>query len=966
VGFIKAIRMNIEKRQLFYLAATMIAVAIFGISISLYVAHKAAFEAKRLELKNIVQSRARVMESVARFDQIQSSNYAGGSFEATLSQFKKAHEGFEGFGATGEFTLAKQEDDQIVFLLRHRHSTATQTQTQTSILINSTFAESMRRALKGESGVIVGLDYRGEKVLAAYEPVAVLNLGLVAKIDLSEIRAPFIKAGIMAGGGGLIAILLGLVVFFRISEPLIKSIKDLQGRYERAIKGSKDGLWDWPDISKDEQWWSDDWYGLLGLKNDEIKAGYSNFKSLLHPDDLPRMEEALKQHFYGQDIYDVEYRLKHKSGEYLWFRGRGAVQRDNKGNDLRMSGSISDIHQSKQDREAIDRLSQVAQQVPISVLITDHEGNIEFVNEALQELSGYSLEEVLGQNPRIFKSGESPDSYYKVMWETIAQGKEWRGVFHNKRKNGELYWESVLIFPLKDINGKVSNFIGLKEDITEKKQLESTLIDHERLIRSVVNNLKDGLIISSTDGNIQLFNKGAEEIFGYKAEEVMDKPVEVLMDESNKAKHDIGFARFNRAKKISPHNASMEVVAQKKDGTPVPIELTLTQMEQRGELLAIGLVRDISERKEAERKHQESEGRFRTMFEENPLGVAVIESLTGKILSVNPRFAEIVGRDDGELLTLDWMHITHPDDVQEDLDNMKLVNSGETEGFNMIKRYFLPDNSIVWVSLTVHKMPTTDKDCPIHLCMVEDITERKEAETKMVSAQKQLMAAQKLAGVGELAAGVSHEVLNPVNIISVHTQMLQRKTKDDANIQKFCDKIKHEIERIQKIMSSLLAFSRKGEVETETGSLRGHIENVLGLVEEEYKLDNIKIVRDWCDTLVDISFDSDKIRQVYLNLIHNAKHAMPDGGTITVGCRGVKGANKNFHQFTFTDTGAGMSEETRLKIFEPFFTTKPEGEGTGMGLSVIHGIIEEHGGKIRVESEEGKGTTFIISLPIAI
>lgn len=245
-----------------------------------------------------------------------------------------------------------------------------------------------------------------------------------------------------------------------------------------------------------------------------------------------------------------------------------------------------------------------------------------------------------------------------------------------------------------------------------------------------------------------------------------------------------------------------------------------------------------------------------------------------------------------------------------------------------------------------------------------DITEKREAEIKMEKTQKQLIAAQKLAGVGELAAGVSHEVLNPVNIISVHTQMLQRKTKDDSNIQNFCNKVKHEIDRIQKIMGSLLAFSRNGQVELVKGHMRNTIEETLALVENEYKLDNIKIVRDWCDSLVDISYDPDKIRQVYLNLINNAKHAMPDGGIITVGCRAVNKTDKNFHQFTFSDTGTGMSEEIRLKVFEPFFTTKPEGEGTGMGLAVIHGIIEEHDGKIRVESEEGKGTTFIISLPI--
>jgi PAS domain S-box-containing protein len=953
--------LSIEQKQRLYLAITMVLVTAAGIAISLYFSYEASFEEKRSELINIVKSRARIMESIAEFDARYSSNFPGGTTEATLTQIRNAHDKFEGFGETGEFTLAKLEDDQIVFLLRHRHSTTP------AIPLNSTFAEPMRIALKGESGTIVGLDYRGKTVLAAYEPVAVLNLGLVAKIDLTEIKAPFIKAGVLALIGGAIAILVGLVVFFRLSEPLLRSITNLQEQYERAIKGSKDGLWDWPDINKDEQWWSDDWYGLLGYQSDEIRSSYSNYKSQLHPDDLPRMEEALKNHFYGQALYDTEYRLKHKSGEYKWFRGRGAVQRDKNGKSLRMSGSISDIHQSKQDREAIDRLSQVAQQVPISVLITNEKGHIEYVNEALTRLSGYSKDEILGQNPRMFKSGASPDTYYKVLWKTISQGKEWRGVFHNKKKSGELYWESVLIFPLKDINGKVSNFIGLKEDITEKKQLESTLIDHERLIRSVVNNLKDGLIISNVDGNIQLFNKGAEKIFGYKAEEVMDKPVSILMDEFNKKKHDIGFTRFKERGAISPNNTMAEVEGLKKDGTPVPIELTLTAMEQRGELLVIGMVRNISKRKEAEKQRQEKEDQLQMVTEAAQVYFWDWKINTSQVIH-DPRWIEFLGysKDEFENTLMHCKELIHPNDLPRFEKAIDDHIMGATEYFYAEYRTLKKTGEWVW-TLDKGKILEKDEDGkPLRAYgTFQNIQKRKEADKKIEQVQKQLVAAEKLAGVGELAAGVSHEVLNPVNIISVHTQMLQRKTKDDSNIQNFCEKIKHEIDRIQKIMSSLLEFSRKGNSEVEKGYLAKEIEKTLVLVEEEYKFDNIKIVRNWCENYTEVLFDADKIRQVYLNLLQNAKHAMPDGGIITVGCKPAKDVDKKFHQFTFSDTGTGMTDEVKLKVFEPFFTTKPEGEGTGMGMAVIHGIVEEHNGKIRVESEEGKGTTFIISLPIA-
>ena len=245
------------------------------------------------------------------------------------------------------------------------------------------------------------------------------------------------------------------------------------------------------------------------------------------------------------------------------------------------------------------------------------------------------------------------------------------------------------------------------------------------------------------------------------------------------------------------------------------------------------------------------------------------------------------------------------------------------------------------------------------------IQDQHKADEKLRVAQKQLIFAEKLAGIGEMAAGVSHEILNPLNIISVHTQMLQRNTKNETGIQNFCNKVKHETERINTIVNSLLEFSRSKKTEFVRGHLKNEIEKTISLVEKKYKLDNIEIIMDWCDTPPEISYDPDKISQVYWNLFRNAKYAMPQGGTITVGCKGPKRTDNKFHQFIFSDTGAGMSEDVKSKIFDPFYTTKPVNQGTGMGLSVVHGIIEEHGGTISVESAEGKGTTFIIELPVA-
>lgn len=191
--------------------------------ITILMLYLAAFEEERARLVETAQSQARLIEAVVRFDTIYSKDYPKGPEEATLSQIIDAHKHYKGFGETGEFTLARREGEDIVFLLRHRHHDLENPQ---PIPMASELAEPMRRALSGLSGTVVGFDYRGESVLAAYEPVGELNLGIVAKIDLAEIRAPFVRAGLIAGGFGILVVLAGALLFLWISNPMIERLEE--------------------------------------------------------------------------------------------------------------------------------------------------------------------------------------------------------------------------------------------------------------------------------------------------------------------------------------------------------------------------------------------------------------------------------------------------------------------------------------------------------------------------------------------------------------------------------------------------------------------------------------------------------------------------------------------------------------------------------------------------------------------
>jgi PAS domain S-box-containing protein len=221
-----------ERKRIFILILIMALSSLLVAGITIASLFNAAISEERERLVETVQSQARLIEAVARFGvKYLNSAYPGGARAATLSQIIAAHKNYEQSGRTTEFTLAQKEEGSIKFLLRHRHGGLEQPK---PVDLDSMLAEPMRQALLGNSGTIVGRDYRGERVLAAHEPVAELDLGIVAKIDLSEIRAPFVKAGVTAGLLGIVVILIGVSLFLRVSNPMIRLLEDHNAELEIA------------------------------------------------------------------------------------------------------------------------------------------------------------------------------------------------------------------------------------------------------------------------------------------------------------------------------------------------------------------------------------------------------------------------------------------------------------------------------------------------------------------------------------------------------------------------------------------------------------------------------------------------------------------------------------------------------------------------------------------------------------
>jgi len=254
---------------------------------------------------------------------------------------------------------------------------------------------------------------------------------------------------------------------------------------------------------------------------------------------------------------------------------------------------------------------------------------------------------------------------------------------------------------------------------------------------------------------------------------------------------------------------------------------------------------------------------------------------------------------------------------------------------------------------------------------------------KLQSAQDQILRSEKLASIGRLAAGVCHELLNPLNIISGHVQALMLERQNDESLNEDFESIMEEIGRIEKIVGGLLKFSRKEDMELTYSDINEELESVLSIMEKDMQIDNVHVIRNFGENLPKIKIDANRMRQVFLNLTNNARHAMERGGDLTVTTEfhvrelkqnrrktdiktnpdKIPVIQRNFIRIIFADTGTGIKEKDMVKLFDPFFTTKPEDQGTGLGLSVCYTIIEKHSGSIEVESIYGEGATFQIDLP---
>ena len=254
----------------------------------------------------------------------------------------------------------------------------------------------------------------------------------------------------------------------------------------------------------------------------------------------------------------------------------------------------------KQTEEEIRKLSRAVSQSPSLIIITDTEGIIEYVNPKFTEISGYSSEEVLGENVRLLKSGEMPDLNFTKMWDLLRSGKEWRGEFHNRRKNDEFYWVFASISPIYNDENEITHFVAVEEDITEQKRMEQTLRASESRYRGIFEGVQDAILVESLVGDILDVNERACEMFGYSREEMLRKTVDDLVPEGH-----LAIIPNSLVTPVVPENL-VETVNVRSNGEFFPVEITVRLQEIGDEMVMLVVVRDITERKQVEKELEKS------------------------------------------------------------------------------------------------------------------------------------------------------------------------------------------------------------------------------------------------------------------------------------------------------------------------------------------------------------------------
>ncbi len=654
------------------------------------------------------------------------------------------------------------------------------------------------------------------------------------------------------------------------------------------------------------------------------------------------------------------------------------------------------LRRTRRERDEMERyFSALMDTMPSWIFFKDRDSKFLHVNRALADYSGLKAEEMVGKTDAEFLEEESARKNREDEIKILASGvgRE-RFIEKESTPDGGDAWVITSKLPLRDKQGRIIGTFGISSDVTEMIETQQTLEKERNTLRSLLDSIPDSIYMRDCEGRYIVVNRALANLVG----------VEDPGDVTGKTPYD--FFPEHKARSFIEEDAKVmergETVVnpnshvRSHDGDVRHLLTTKVPVRDReGKVFGIlGVNRDITEQEKAREAVRQTEHRMQEIVDNSPSPMYA-KSVTGRYLMVNRRYEELFGLKSTDVVGKTDDDIIGDENLVRRLrkNDRLVIERGEPVQFEETLKF--PDGDHAYVSV---KFPMRDLDGEIYAVggISTDITERKKAEQalqelnqelmrtheNLTSAHEQLIQAEKMESVGRLAAGVAHEVKNPLAMIGMGLELLARRLPDeDTKGKETIERMKRGIDRAKKIVRGLVDYSSDRKLEFHPHDPGKLVSDALELVEYQLVEAGISIEFTPDGSLPLVDADQTRIEQVLVNVFINAMHSMEGGGTLTIGVGRANLANvihdegsrlrERAHEgdemvrITVADTGKGIPEEALNKLFDPFFTTKATGKGTGLGLTVSRKIAELHGGELLLSNrKDGSGAVATLSLRV--
>jgi PAS domain S-box-containing protein len=619
------------------------------------------------------------------------------------------------------------------------------------------------------------------------------------------------------------------------------------------------------------------------------------------------------------------------------------------------------LHQGEEIIKSISRAAPLAIGMVVNRMFKQ-------VNDRMCEMLGYSREELLGKDARMIYATQ--EDYEYVGREKYGQIKKFGiGTVETRwsRKDGEVIEVLLSSVPMDPKDGSVGvTFTAL--DITDRKRTEEKLRDSSERYQMLFSNVKDAVFVHQPKaldrpGTYIEVNDAACQIYGYTKEEFSKLSAWELTSPEIREQIPERIKRLFDEKHIL-----FETTHVTKYGRRLAVETHSHLFEWKGRPTVLSIVRDITTRKKTEKSLRESEELLNSIVDSMTDGIVVLDrnyhiTYWNKAMERISRVTHEKAMQDGKTA---WKFF--PGLIQKGIDNMiRQAMEGQVMRQDDIP-YYLPDGTTVYTSETCTPLKSEDGEIRGVLSVVRDITEKKTLEARLQQAQK-------MEAIGTLAGGIAHDFNNILGIIVGNAELAIDDVPEWNPAHRNLQEIRKSCLRARDVVRQILSFSRQTEQKLEPINITPVIHESLKFLRSSLP-STVTIKHNLIIQKETVYSDPTQINQILINLSTNAAHAMREkGGTLSIDLENVtlnETEAGRFHELlpgefvkmTVSDTGHGMPPHILDRIFDPYFTTKSIGEGTGLGLAVVHGIVQNHGGAIAVQSQPGKGSVFQIYLPL--